>query len=84
MKDDKFDLMFIFAILLIGIMLGWGITDVSWNQWSVDNGWAHYDMKTGKIVLHDQDFQDGFLKNILKELQGDLPDPELELNEPTI
>jgi hypothetical protein len=84
MKEDSIVLCIMIFSILLGMCIVSAIIDSNWERWAVENGWAHYDIHTGKLILHNEDFQNNFIENIWDELKGKKPNPEIDYNEPAI
>jgi len=42
------------VILCGGIWIGFDEANRGWESWALDNGYAHYDQRTGELILHEK------------------------------
>jgi len=57
------------TLIGVGVLAGWK-TGTKYQKmknavWCVDNGWAHYDSKTGKLVYHTLEYQQDFIDKLI-------------------
>lgn len=44
--------------LVGGFLLGTYFAYQTWNNWALDNGYAHFDQRTGELILHEKGDED--------------------------
>jgi hypothetical protein len=49
LKDARTGLLMVLSLLL-GMYIGYLLTDITWNNWCVEKGWAEYNIKTGEVI----------------------------------
>lgn len=60
----------IYAVLIllgfwIGLSVGEYYTTNEWHKWCIENDNAHYDTKTGELILHNKEYWNEQLKEVL-------------------
>lgn len=58
-RTDASTFIFGLVVYVVGVVVGGAtiheITTNSWTAWATENDHAHYDQKTGELVLHEKE-----------------------------
>jgi len=71
------------AFLATGYHNGYRASEEGWIRWAVENQWAHYDERSGEVILHDLEYQDEVLQKLFNDEElFNLPDVLPEWGKP--